>query len=54
MDVKNFLEKFSLTNFPVGLGGCKNTEHSYDCCEYNITIFDGKKQDYTVEEFEKK
>lgn len=52
MNIKNFLEKFSLTNFPAGLGGCKNTKHSYDCCEYNITIFDGKKQDDTIEEFE--
>lgn len=52
MNVKNFLEKFSLTHFPVGLGGCKNTKHSYDCCEYNITVFDGKKQEDTVEEFE--
>ncbi len=52
MDVKNFLEKFSLTDFPIGLGGCKNTQHSYKCCEYNITIFDGKKQEDSIEEFE--
>ena len=26
------------------MGGCKSQGSSYDCCEYNITIFDGKKQ----------
>jgi len=26
------------------MGGCKSQGPSYDCCEYNITIFDGKKQ----------
>ncbi|MFB5597584.1 MAG: hypothetical protein ACE5RJ_01005 [Nitrosopumilaceae archaeon] len=52
MNIKNFLEKFSPNDFPVGLGGCKNSEHSYNCCEYNITIFDGKKQEDSIEEFE--
>jgi len=27
------------------MGGCKSQGSSYDCCEYNITIFDGKKLD---------
>ncbi len=26
------------------MGGCKSQGPSYDCCEYDITIFDGKKQ----------
>jgi len=26
------------------MGGCKSQGHSYDCCEYDITIFDGKEQ----------
>ena len=26
------------------MGGCKSQGSSYDCCEYDITIFDGKKQ----------
>ena len=52
MDTKNFLEKYSLTNSPVGLGGCKNSEHTHECCEYNITVFDGKQQEDSIEEFE--
>ena len=27
------------------MGGCKNHGSSYDCCEYDITIFDGKKDE---------
>jgi len=52
VDIKIFLEKHSLTNSPVGLGGCRNSEHSYECCEYNITVFDGKQQEDSIIEFE--
>ena len=52
MDIKNFLEKNLLTNYPVGLGGCKNSEHTHECCEYNITVFDGKQQEDSIIEFE--
>ncbi len=44
LEAKNILEKLSIENCPVGMGGCKSQGHSYDCCEYDITIFDGKKQ----------
>jgi len=44
MQAKNILEKLSIENYPVGMGGCKSNGHSYDCCEYDITIFDGKEQ----------
>ncbi len=52
MDIKKFLEYSSLTNFPVGLGGCKNEGKGYDCCEYNITVFDNKTQKESLIEFE--
>lgn len=51
MDLKNFLEEQSLNNFPIGLGGCKNENQSFDCCEYNITIFDNKKADDSIIEY---
>nr|AIF00695.1 hypothetical protein [uncultured marine thaumarchaeote KM3_137_A09] len=44
LESKKILEKLSIENCPVGMGGCKSQGHSYDCCEYDITIFDGKKQ----------
>jgi len=52
MDIKKFLEYSSLTNFPVGLGGCKNEGKGYDCCEYNITVFDNTTQKESLIEFE--
>ena len=38
------LDILSIENCPVGMGGCKRHGHSYECCEYDITIFDGKEQ----------
>ena len=45
MEYKKILENLSIENHPVGMGGCKNHGSSYDCCEYDITIFDGKKDE---------
>jgi len=44
LEAKKILEKLSIENYPVGMGGCKSQGSSYDCCEYDITIFDDKKQ----------
>lgn len=51
MDVKKLL-KLPLKNFPTSLGGCQNDKNSYDCCEYNITIFDNKKEEDSFINFE--
>ncbi len=40
MDLKKFIKDQSLTNFPVGLGGCRSTNSFFDSCDYDITIFD--------------
>lgn len=42
MDVKLISDILSLSNFPIGLGGCRNDGTNYECCEYNITVMDGK------------
>ena len=52
MEAKKILEKLSIENCPVGMGGCKNQGSSYDCCEYDITVFDGKKQKESFIEFD--
>jgi len=52
MDPKIFLEEQSLNNFPSGLGGCKSENQSFECCEYNITIFDNKTEDDLIIEYE--
>ncbi len=40
MDYKKILEDFSLTKFPVALGGCRKEGNNFECCENNITVFD--------------
>jgi hypothetical protein len=42
MDVKLIPDILSLSNFPMGLGGCRNDGTNYECCEYNMTVMDGK------------
>ncbi len=48
LDLKNLLEKLPVNGYPVGLGGCRSQDTNYDCCEYDITIFDGKKQKESI------
>ena len=49
MEYKKILENLSIENHPVGIGGCKSQGPSYDCCEYDITVFDGKKEESFLE-----
>ena len=49
MEYKKILENLSIENRPVGIGGCKSQGPSYDCCEYDITVFDGKKEESFLE-----
>jgi len=44
VEIKRIIDELSLSECPVGLGGCKTHKTTLDCCEYNITIFDGKKE----------
>jgi hypothetical protein len=44
VDYKKILEDFSLTKFPVALGGCRKEGNNFGCCEYNITVFDEKNE----------
>jgi hypothetical protein len=43
MELKNLIQKLSLQSFPTGLGGCRSNRMNFECCEYNISIFDDKK-----------
>ncbi|MDE1766948.1 MAG: hypothetical protein KGI27_11875 [Thaumarchaeota archaeon] len=40
MDVKKVPELLSISGHPVGFGGCRNAGGEFDCCEYNISVFD--------------
>ncbi|MGI0041532.1 MAG: hypothetical protein ACRD94_06165, partial [Nitrosopumilaceae archaeon] len=52
MDLKTLPEKLSLSHFPVGLGGCRSDGVNFECCEYNIVVFDDKKEYESVHEVE--
>jgi hypothetical protein len=42
VDVQKIPELLSLSEHPVGFGGCRNNKYDLDCCEYNISVFDDK------------
>ncbi len=44
MDMKKFIEENSLSDFPIGLGGCRISDPSYDSCDYDLFVFDGKSE----------
>ena len=52
MNLKTIAERFSSSHFPVGLGGCRGNGVNFECCEYNITVFDDKKEGDSVHEVE--
>ena len=42
MDVKQIPNLLSLSDFPVGFGGCRNDGTHFECCEYDILVMDGQ------------
>ncbi len=42
MDVKQIPTLLSMSDFPIGLGGCRSDGTHFQCCEYNITVMDEK------------
>ena len=48
MDMKKFIEKNGLSAFPVGLGGCRASDLSYDSCDYDLFVFDEKSEPGTI------
>lgn len=44
MDFKKLIEEQGLSDFPVGIGGCKNSQISFDVCPYDLCVFDGKSE----------
>ena len=48
MEIKSIIEKLLTKEFPIGIGGCRNHDFRYDCCEYDITVFDEKNQNDSI------
>jgi len=52
MDLKKFIEDYDLSDFPIGLGGCRTLEHYFDSCDYDLMVFDETFLDKQIVEFE--
>ena len=44
MDMKKLIEENSLSNFPIGLGGCRTSDMYHDSCDHDIFVFDGRSE----------
>ncbi len=44
VDLQKFIEEQSLSEFPIGLGGCRNSGLHFDSCGYDLVVFDGKSE----------
>lgn len=53
MNFENLIREKNLSDFPLGLGGCRTTSFAFDVCDYDITVFDNKPYENEVFEFEK-
>jgi hypothetical protein len=52
MDIKKFIENEKLSNFPVGLGGCRISDHFFDSCGHDVVVFDEKSEPKKIIKFE--
>ena len=46
------IQEYGLANFPVGVGGCKISDNSFDCCVNDVVVFDEKSELPKLVEFE--
>ena len=44
MDLKKIIAEHGLSDFPVGLGGCRISDFHFDSCAYDLFVFDGKSE----------
>ncbi len=42
MDIEKFVVENGLSDFPIGLGGCRIFDFHFDSCGYDVVVFDGK------------
>ena len=42
MDIEKFVAENGLSDFPLGLGGCRIFDFHFDLCGYDVIVFDGK------------
>jgi hypothetical protein len=52
MDVKKFIENYELSDYPIGLGGCRISDLHFDSCDYDVIIFDEKSEQEKIAQFD--
>lgn len=52
MDVKKFIAENALSGFPIGLGGCRISDLSFNSCDYDVFVFDEKSEPETIHKFD--
>ena len=52
MDFKKMIQECNLSNSPVGVGGCKISDNSFDSCVNDVVVFDEKSELPKLVEFE--
>ena len=48
MDLKKIIQEQNLSDFPIGLGGCRLSENHFDSCGFDLMVFDGKSDSDTI------
>jgi hypothetical protein len=51
MDIKKFIKENGLSDHPVGLGGCRNSDLFLDSCDYDVVVFDEKSEPEKIVQF---
>ncbi|EIJ66155.1 hypothetical protein BD31_I1615 [Candidatus Nitrosopumilus salaria BD31] len=52
MNIKKFVEDEGLSEFPIGLTGCRVSDFYFDSCDYDIVVFDEKSELEKIVKFE--
>jgi hypothetical protein len=52
MDIKKFVENYELSDFPIGLGGCRISDLCFDSCDYDVIVFDEKSEQEKIIQFD--
>ncbi len=51
MDLKKIIEEQKISDFPIGLGGCRSSQNHFDSCGFDIVVFDGKSDSDKIIQF---
>jgi len=52
MDLKKIIQEQNLSDFPIGLGGCRLSENHFDSCGFDLMVFDGKSDSEKIIQFD--